>query len=242
MDIELCVFDVAGTTVADDGAVAGVLASALADRNIRVDRDDAAAVMGLAKPAAIRALLAPHRTPEGPTTEEVEAVHARFVELMLQHYRTSDAVRPLPGVASALQRLRTCGIQVALDTGFDRGVLDAVLERVGWRTRRDLDATVASDEVDHGRPAPDMIRRAMLLCGVSSPSKVAKIGDTLADVEEGRAAGCGLVVGVTSGTATERELRAAGADLIVPGVSEMVDLMLADVARDTERTPRAHIW
>lgn len=242
MDIELCVFDVAGTTVVDDGAVAGVLASALADRGIRIDRDDAAAVMGLAKPAAIRALLAPHRRPEGPSTDEVEAVHARFVALMLSHYRTSELVRPLPGVTPALARLRSVGIKVALDTGFDRPVLDAVLQRVGWRTRRDLDVTVASDEVERGRPAPDMIRRAMLLCGVSSASRVAKIGDTLADVEEGRAAGCGLVVGVTSGTATERELRAAGADLVVPGVSEMVDLLLADVARDTERTPRAHLW
>lgn len=241
MDIELCVFDVAGTTVSDDGAVAGVLSRTLAERGIRVDRDDAAAVMGLAKPAALRALLAPHR-PEGPTQEEVDDLHRRFVALMLEHYRTSPAVRPLPGAVEALARLRSFGVRVALDTGFDRALLDAVLERVGWRTRRDLDATVASDEVDRGRPAPDMIRRAMILCGVASPSRVAKIGDTLADIEEGRSAGCGLVVGVTSGTASEQELRAAGADLVLPGVAEAADLLLADVARDTERTPRAHLW
>jgi phosphonatase-like hydrolase len=241
MDIELCVFDVAGTTISDDGAVADVLSKTLGERGIRVGRDDAAAVMGLAKPAALRALLAPHR-PEGPTAEEVDELHRRFVALMLEHYRTSPGVHPLPGVAEAIARLRSFGVKIALDTGFDRALLDAALQRVGWRTRRDLDATVASDEVERGRPAPDMIRRAMLLCGASSAARVAKIGDTLADVEEGRAAGCGLVVGVTTGTATERELRSAGADLVLPGAAELADLLLADVARDTERTPRAHLW
>jgi phosphoglycolate phosphatase-like HAD superfamily hydrolase len=79
-----------------------------------------------------------------------------------------------------------------------------ILARLGWRER--IDASIASDEVDRGRPYPDMILELMRRFDVSNPSRVAKVGDTPADLEEGDNAGCGLIVGVIGGTHTRGEL------------------------------------
>jgi phosphoglycolate phosphatase-like HAD superfamily hydrolase len=95
---------------------------------------------------------------------------------------------------------------VALDTGFSRDILDVLLDRLGWRQDETFDVTVASDEVEHGRPHPDLIQRAMERLGVREPAVVAKIGDTPSDMLQGRAARCGLVVGVTYGTHSRTQL------------------------------------
>ena len=58
MDIALVVFDLAGTTIADDDGVARCLSEAVSVAGVRVTPTEANAVMGLAKPVAIARLLA----------------------------------------------------------------------------------------------------------------------------------------------------------------------------------------
>lgn len=43
-------------------------------------------------------------------------------------------------------------------------------------------------------------RRLMRELGVADPQRIAKVGDTAADLLEGRNAGCGLVIGMTGGS------------------------------------------
>ena len=89
-----------------------------------------------------------------------------------------------------------------------------MLLRLAWDGERTVDFSIASDEVARGRPHPDLIDRAMALANVTDPEHVAKIGDTPADIEQGLAAGCGLVVGVTYGTHTGEELDGPGVQII----------------------------
>lgn len=51
--------------------------------------------------------------------------------------------------------------------------------------------------------------------------RVAKVGDSARDMEEGRNAGCGLVIGVLSGADDEDTLFAAGADVVCNVVTEI---------------------
>src|SRR5262249_60301217 len=71
-----------------------------------------------------------------------------------------------------------------------------------------IDADVTSDEVPRGRPHPDMIHQLMTRLGIEDARRVAKVGDTRADLEEGINAGCGLVIGVTTGSSSREQLRA----------------------------------
>jgi phosphoglycolate phosphatase-like HAD superfamily hydrolase len=44
--------------------------------------------------------------------------------------------------------------------------------------------------------------------GIKDPARVAKVGDTPADLQEGTNASCGWVIGLTSGSHTRTELAA----------------------------------
>jgi phosphonatase-like hydrolase len=206
MDIDLIVLDMAGTTVRDDDAVHACLGDALASVGVRAPRDQINAVMGTAKPAAIQTLIAQFRGHAAATPAVVEAVHDDFIRRMQWHYESHPDVRECDGASDLMVWCRARGIRVALDTGFNRRIADAVLKRLRWQGSALLDATVASDEVERGRPHPDMIVRAMQLTGVTDARRVMKVGDTPADVQQGQAAGCGAVVAVTSGSHTAAEL------------------------------------
>ena len=204
MLVDLVVFDIAGTTAYDGDAVHRCLAGAVARAGVAPSRDAVNRVMGMAKPHAIAALLeAEGRT--APDHAEVVQLYAEFERMMIEHYRSGPGVREADGATDVMRQLRASGVKVALNTGFARAITDVVIERLGWSDDV-VDVTVSSDEVPRGRPHPDMIHRAMHLSGVVDATRVAKVGDTPADLQEGTAAGCRFVIGVTSGSHTRSEL------------------------------------
>jgi phosphonatase-like hydrolase len=225
MNIQLSVFDVAGTTVKDDDAVARTLLEVVADRGAAPSYSKICSVMGLAKPIAIHVLLSQGRC-EPPTDSEVLRAHEAFEDRMVEHYLTSSDVSPIEGATETFRRLRNAGCLVALDTGFSRRVLSALLLRLGWQEGDMIDATVTSDEVERGRPFPDMVHLAMARTGVRDVDRVAKIGDTVADMREGATAQCGVVIGVLSGTGSREALRAERPTRIVTDIREVPDLVL----------------
>jgi phosphonatase-like hydrolase len=223
--IELVVFDMAGTTVHDGDAVNSSFCAALAGAGVETDPAVVNTVMGLPKPAAIRLLLA--RAGRRVVEEEVNAIHETFVWRMCGHYATDPSVREIPGAAAAFAALRRAGMKVALNTGFNRAVADVLLTRLGWRSPAVIDADVTSDEVPRGRPHPDMIRLLMARLGIANASHVAKVGDTQADLEEGVNAGCGLIIGVTTGSYTAEQLRSCPHSHILTSVAEVPRLLLS---------------
>lgn len=220
MQVQLVVFDMAGTTVYDGDAVNRCLQGALQRAGVAASRDDVNRVMGIAKPVAIRMLLEERGVPG-----DVDAIYADFLGSMLNYYRTDPAVREVEGATEVFRRLKRAGVKVALDTGFSRPVVDAILERLSWQQEGLPDAAVSSDEVAHGRPAPDLIFRAMELTGVREAMRVAKVGDTPADLEEGHAAGCGWVVGVTAGSHTHAELAGYPHTHLIPSIAGLWDCL-----------------
>jgi phosphonatase-like hydrolase len=209
MAIALVVFDMAGTTVHDDDAVNVCLRKALQDSDVNVDREMVNAVMGEPKTVAVAKLLTASRGhPVRSDDAAVMTIYGAFERLMLDYYQHDPTVRAADGAVAAFQALKQHHVAVALDTGFHRAVADVILRRLGWHTSDLIDVTVASDEVKRGRPSPDLIHKAMALTGVTSPFEVAKVGDTPADLREGTAAGCQLVIGVTTGSHTREALAA----------------------------------
>ena len=108
---------------------------------------------------------------------------------------------------------------VALTTGFDRKVADGLLARLGWSDK--LDAVVCADEVAQGRPAPDMILRAMEKTRVSDAREVLCAGDTDNDLQAGARAGVGANLGVLSGAHDRVRLEKAPHDAILASVAEL---------------------
>jgi phosphonatase-like hydrolase len=226
---ELVVLDMAGTTVYDGDAVHTCLGDALRGADVPATRDAINVVMGLPKPLAIRRLLERGAADPAAVREEtVRTIYADFQRRMLAYYRADPAVREIEGTSAMFRTLREAGLRIALDTGFARPIADAVLERLGWARSGLLDATVTSDEVANGRPHPDMIFRAMALTGVTEARRVAKVGDTPSDLQEGQAAGCGWVIGVTEGSHTREQLAPYPHTHLIRTVAALPSCLLED--------------
>ena len=73
----------------------------------------------------------------------------------------------------------------------------------------------------HGRPEPFMINELMKRFNISDSSHVLKVGDTIADIHEGRNAKCGKVVVVLSGAETRENLFSAGADIVLDNIVDI---------------------
>lgn len=227
MKIELVVFDMAGTTIRDDDAVNRCLRQAMAAGGIEVSRDEVNEVMGIPKPAAIAALMSRQQPAGGSAPPDaVKRFHGDFLRRMITFYREDPAVAAMPAAAECFDRLRRAGIRIALDTGFSRDIVDTLLARLGWDRPGLLDAAVASDEVARGRPHPDLLLEAMRRTGVDEARRVAKVGDTPSDLQEGTAAGCGLIVGVTNGTHTREQLAAHPHTHLIASLAELPALVM----------------
>jgi phosphonatase-like hydrolase len=215
--IELAVLDIAGTTVDEGGAVYRVLGAVAAAHG--APDPDVRPWMGADKREALAALLG-----VGRDDPRAAAAHASFVTELVAAYAAAPP-KPLPGVPEALAALRAAGVRVALTTGFDRQVTEPLLTALGWDVPGTLDAVVCADEVDTGRPAPDMIRAAMARLGVTDPARVLVAGDTVLDVRAGRAAGAGMVIGVLTGAQEAAELSAEVPTQVLGGVAELPELL-----------------
>jgi phosphonatase-like hydrolase len=205
MTVQLVVFDIAGTTLQDDNKVGLALQFAFAKENLAIAIASANAVMGYPKPISITMLLENEFNQKlNPNDPLVQKIHDTFLAEIVNFYQTTAELKEKEGTIKIFDCLRAHRIKVFLDTGFDRLTTDTILNRMQWRSH--LDGSVSSDEVINGRPFPDLIYRAMELSGVTEVSAVAKVGDTPSDLEEGTAAGCGFVIGVTTGATSPQIL------------------------------------
>jgi phosphoglycolate phosphatase-like HAD superfamily hydrolase len=83
--------------------------------------------------------------------------------------------------------------------------------------------------VERGRPFPDLIFRATELTHIKDAKNVAKVGDTASDMQEGNAAGCGLVVGVTTGAFSRKDLEMEKHTHLIENVQELLEILEIDI-------------
>ena len=102
----------------------------------------------------------------------------------LNSSRTINRFMKWAGRRESLKPFKRSAIKIALDTGFNRAITQVILDRLGWSESPLIDATICSDEVRQGRPHPDMIFALMARLGIDDARRVAKVGDTPADLQE----------------------------------------------------------
>jgi len=208
--IEMVMFDLSGTTVEDDTGVRDCLYRAAVEFNLNTTPDEILQNMGTNKIHLYQFLIARDRGQDidirdfekikNPDTHEAAVeVFDRYQEIMVDHYMTN--VKEVPGAADVFRWCHENGIKVATDTGFHRVVVEAIMEGLGWVKDGLVDLAVDVEHVPGqiGRPAPFMLFYAMTTLNVQSVHHVIKVGDTPADMLEGRNAGVRGVVGVMSG-------------------------------------------
>lgn len=218
--IELVVFDMAGTTVCDDGVVERAFQRA-AERTGVADRmpwDDALAyvreTMGQSKIDVFTVLSGGDLRKAEEATAAFEAAYGDIV--------ADGGAEEIPGASALMADLRDAGYRVALTTGFSPMTREAILASLGWHDL--VDVALSPVDAGRGRPAPDLVLTALLRTGASAVDRVVVLGDTTSDVASGRRAGAGLVAGVLTGAHGREALLDAGADVVLQDLTELRSL------------------
>ncbi len=214
--VELVTLDIAGTTVRDDGLVMRAFLRVADEEGLVRDESWMKARMGVDKRQVFREAL--ERSGMDPSRGMELAT--RFDACIAQEMWERPPVA-LPGAERSIKELEEMGVRVAFTTGFSSGVAEMILDRMGWGHY----PRVASDEVERGRPAPDLIHACMRRTGVREVSRVAACGDTPSDLGAGTNAGCRFVIGVGHGTHTLEELRGHPHTHLLSDLTTLVEVL-----------------
>jgi beta-phosphoglucomutase len=147
--------------------------------------------------------------------ERLEALADRKETLYRELVR-HGAVRIYPGVSTLLRELRALGAAVAIASSGPRENVSLLIDTIGGRAA--VDAMVASEDVDEGKPHPEVFLRAAERLGIA-PAHCAVIEDSVHGIEAAKRGGM-LAVAVLTSTA-RAALLDAGADLIVDDVGAL---------------------
>jgi len=216
MPLKLVVLDMGGTLIADHGEVPQAMLGAFSRHGITVTPQEFAAWRGASKREMVRHFVARENKNAGLAVP----IYDDFTAHAMAAY---EKVQPIAGAEAALKELRGMGLALATTTGFDRPLAGAILRRLGWEHY--FAATITSDDVAEGRPAPFMLFRAMEGARVNDVREVMAVGDTVLDLEAADNAGLGAAIGVYSGAATESRLREARNSGVLPSVASLPGLI-----------------
>lgn len=216
----LVVFDCDGTLVDSQYVILAAMTAAWATAG-RAEPPVLAAVrrvIGLPLVEAIARLV-----PDGKADE-----HAALAEAYKAAFRARrvgvDLHEPLfPGAREALDLLEAAGSLLGIATGKGRVGLERTLACHGLAQRF---ATLQTSDAAPGKPSPEMLFRAMRETG-ATPAATAMVGDTTFDMAMARNAGV-AAIGVSWGYHDARELRTAGAHVVIERFDEL-SAALADL-------------
>ncbi len=126
----------------------------------------------------------------------------------------------IAGAREALGALHARGVAIAVVTNKDRVVTRAILRALG--AEAEVDAMWGGDDGPL-KPAPDGLLATMRTLGVG-PDETWMVGDGPQDVGAAKAAGCRSVA-LLGGFTAEARLRAAGPDVVIASMAELVPLV-----------------
>ena len=248
--LKLVVFDMAGTTVDDTINGEPLVTIAFMETfskhhspPIQLTPQQINPHRGKSKKEAIKQLLLQYSKPPLSNTNSssisstVNTLFHQF-ELILNRHINSIS-KEQPGTTPLFKYLKEKGVLIAVGSGFSEGVVQQLVTNMGWNKHSSSASSSSSSSsssspssplisylgsVDRvggrSRPDPAMVIDAMKVLSITDPSSVLKIGDTVADIEEGKNAGV-KTIGVTTGTQSREKLEKAGANWVCDGMAEI---------------------
>lgn len=201
-NIKAVIFDWAGTII-DYGCIAPtqVFIEVFRKKDIILSMEEARTPMGLAKKDHVRALFQLDTVQKQwlaeygrmPSESDVESIYSELEPALAAIVK--DYCDPIPGAIKLIKSLQNQGIKVGTTTGYVEEMMNNIIpitSAIGLLP----DAIVSSSEVSAGRPSPWMIYLNCEIMDVYPLSQMVKIGDTIADIQEGKNAGM-WTVGLT---------------------------------------------
>jgi len=223
MSVKMIVFDMAGTTIDEDNIVYKTLHKSINEYGVHVDLQAVLAVgAGQEKLTAIKDIVTRYGNQEDLL--KASDMYNYFMNHLQAAYEEFD-IKAMQNAASVLMNIRSKGILVVLNTGYDRNTAAFISNKIKWTQLNEYDLLVTASDVPKNRPAPDMIHFAMNHFSLNDANCVVKIGDSKIDIEEGRNAHCLYSIGITTGAQTKAQLMEANPDTIIDNLDELISFL-----------------
>ena len=194
-NIKAVIFDWAGTII-DYGCLAPtqVFIEIFHSKGLQLSIEEARTPMGLAKKDHVRALIGLDSIQKQwiakfgqiPCEADVEAIYAELEPALAMIVKSFST--PIPGAIELINFLKLEGVKVGTTTGYVAGMMKNILP-IAFASGLIPDSVVNSSEVSAGRPFPWMIYHNCEKLNVFPLNQMVKIGDTVADIQEGLNAG-----------------------------------------------------
>ena len=221
------IFDFDGTIGDSQSLIVKTLQDTMRARKLEVKSDEACAkTIGLRLDEAFVSLF-------GMSAEEGMECAATYREIFLDNKKTM-IVQPFPHVIETLRALHRQGYVLGMASSRNHCSLDGYVEQM--QLENIFSSIVAGDDVEHVKPAPDMVFMALgEMKGMKNPvtsaeagdvedmlDEVLVVGDMTFDVDMAHNAGC-KACAVTYGNGTREQL--ASAEFIIDDFAELLGLV-----------------
>ena len=173
------IFDCDGTLVDSEPLARAAWERSLAPYDYAVDEAEYATLVGLPY-ARVHGFFA-ERVPGLPPRDAFWETHSQTLFRLID-----ERLEPFDDALDTVLELRARGVPVAVASSSPRTRLDRTLARAGLADA--FPVSVAGDEIEHGKPAPDMFLAAAARLGLAA-ADCAVIEDSPPGVAAGRAAG-----------------------------------------------------
>jgi HAD superfamily hydrolase (TIGR01509 family) len=207
--IEAVIFDMDGVLLQSEEVWDVVREEYVRERGGRYDADVQRAMMGMSSVEWSRYLHEDAGVPDAPAE-----INAEVVRRMLAEYKKHLPL--IPDAVDAVRRI-AAQFQLGLASSSNRELIDVALEQAGLAPY--FAATVSSEEVAHGKPAPDVYLEAARRLGID-PTQCAAIEDSHGGIRSAKAAGM-RVVAIPNPTYPPDDAALAQADVVLGSLSEL---------------------
>jgi HAD superfamily hydrolase (TIGR01509 family) len=212
---EAVVFDLDGILIDSEHVWDDVRQELAEERGGRWHDEASRDMMGMSSPEWSRYMHDVIGLPETP-----EEINAEVVRRMESLYR--ERLPLIPGAAEAVERL-AARWSLGLASSSNRELIDFTLDVSGLG--RWFDATVSSEEVPRGKPAPDVYLEAARRLS-ARPDRCAAVEDSENGILSARAAGM-RVIAIPNPQYPPAEKALAEADLVLVSIAELTPGVLA---------------
>jgi HAD superfamily hydrolase (TIGR01509 family) len=209
LTIQAVVFDLDGVLVQTEELWDEVREQFARERGGRYDAEAQRAMMGMSSVEWSRFMNEELGVPEPP-----DQISAEVVRRMERRYR--ERLPLIDGAHEAVERL-AARWPLGLASSSNRPLIDAVLDLAGLAAA--FEATVSSEEVARGKPAPDVYLEAAARLGVD-PARCAAIEDSHSGIRSAKAAGM-RVIAIPNAAFPPDEEALAEADAVLRSLSEL---------------------
>ncbi len=207
--IEAVVFDLDGLLIQSEELWHEAREALARERGGRYDAEAQRAMMGMSSPEWSRYMHEHVGLPEPP-----DRIAAEVIERMEARYR-----QDLPLIDGAVEAVARIAARwpLGLASSSNRPLIDLVLELSGLD--RLFRATVSSEEVARGKPAPDVYLEACRQLDVE-PSRAAAVEDSHAGIRSAKAAGM-RVIAIPNAFSPPGEDALSEADVVLRSLAEL---------------------